>query len=167
MWIIALLGVVFVVGSGLKLYGSGETSGRAQCKAEIAAADARLAAKSDELKQEATNHIDDMVTAFEDGEKNAKIRVVTVRSKASADVAAFPVFKNPACVLPSESLRNLNTARASLRVETQAPAPSGTPQPPSAPESVLAPIAGHPEPSTPAPAAAPAPAERRPLGKRP
>jgi hypothetical protein len=113
-WLI-LIAVVFMAGAGMKLFYAGESSGRAQCKADIEAADRKLQAKADELEQETKNHIDDMVVAFDAGESQIKTRVVTIRAKGTSDVQKFPVFSNPVCVLPADSLRSLNGARAGFR----------------------------------------------------
>jgi hypothetical protein len=113
-WLI-LIAVVFMAGAGMKLFYAGESSGRAQCKADIEAADQKLQAKANELEQETKNHIDDMVVAFDVGESQVKTRVVTIRAKGTSDVQKFPVFSNPVCVLPADSLRSLNSARAGFR----------------------------------------------------
>jgi hypothetical protein len=157
VWILALLAAVALAGAGLKLYGMGETAGFDKCHAAVAEADAKLAAKSDELKQEAQNHIEDMGTAYDAGEKAKSARVIYRTAKGAADVRANPVFANPTCVLPAESLRNLNAARASFRTEQ----PDATEPASNAP--VAAPTPPPASSTTPAPLAAPA--ARLPRGK--
>jgi predicted Ser/Thr protein kinase len=126
-WLI-LIAVVFMAGAGMKLFYAGESSGRAQCKADIEAADRKLQAKADELEQETKNHIDDMVVAFDAGESQIKTRVVTIRAKGTSDVQKFPVFSNPVCVLPADSLRSLNAARAGFRTQQDAAPTTGAPK---------------------------------------
>jgi Sec-independent protein translocase protein TatA len=97
--IVAVL-VAILVGTGVKLYAAGESAGRAALQAKLDAADKQLADKADALEQEAANHITDMEAAWDASEAVAKAHVVVVRAKGASDVRSYPVFANPACVLP-------------------------------------------------------------------
>jgi hypothetical protein len=112
--IVAVL-VAILAGTGVKLYAAGETAGRNQLQAKLDAADKQLADKAQALQQEAANHITDMEAAWDASEAVAKAHVVTVRAKGASDVRSYPVFANPACVLPVDSVQSLNRARASFR----------------------------------------------------
>jgi hypothetical protein len=112
--IVAVL-VAILAGAGMKLYGAGETAGRAELQAKLDAADKRLADKADALEQEAANHITDMEAAWDASEAVAKAHVVVVRAKGASDVRSYPVFANPVCVLPVDVVRSINSARASVR----------------------------------------------------
>lgn len=83
-------------------------------KAKLEAADAKLKKQADALKVEAANHIVDMEAAYESGEENAKVVTRTIYTRGESDVAKYPVFSNPVCVLPDDSLRLLNNARAGV-----------------------------------------------------
>lgn len=140
-----MLGIaaVFLIGGYMKVTADARDEGRAACQAELRAADDKLKAAADALTQETANHIADMVTVAEVTEAQAKTRVVYVQSKGAGDVKRFPIFANQICVLPDESLRNLNAARAGLRrdppadgvrasgdgqsASVRAPASAGTP----------------------------------------
>lgn len=83
--------------------------------------EARLAAKDQALKEfaekietEAANHITDMEAAYEAGEAQARVITKVITARGAADVAKYPVFANPACVLPDDSLLVLNSARTGL-----------------------------------------------------
>jgi Sec-independent protein translocase protein TatA len=112
--IVAVL-VAILVGTGVKFYAAGESAGRAALQTKLDAADKQLADKAQALQQEAANHITDMEAAWDASEAVAKAHVVVVRAKGASDVRNYPVFANPACVLPADSLHAINGARASFR----------------------------------------------------
>jgi Sec-independent protein translocase protein TatA len=112
--IVAVL-VAILAGTGVKLYAAGESAGRAALQAKLDAADKQLADKADALQQEAANHITDMEAAWDASEAVAKAHVVVVRAKGASDVRSYPVFANPACVLPVDVVQSINGARASFR----------------------------------------------------
>lgn len=86
-------------------------------KAEKAQADAqaKLDAAQAKADQEAKNKVIDMAAAYEAGEANAKTINNTYVQRGASDVAKYPVFRNPDCVLPDDSLHQLNSARAGLQ----------------------------------------------------
>ncbi len=86
----------------------------AKLQAQQAAADKQLTDAAAAAKTEAANHITDMEAAYESGEEQAKTVVRTVIAKGASDVSTYPVFSNPACVLPDDSLHNLVAARAGV-----------------------------------------------------
>lgn len=123
------LGALLVFGAYGKFHSQWTAEGRASCQAEFKAADDKLAAKVAELRVESENHIADMVTAFEQGEKEKAPMVITrvVKAQADARTAGFPV-----CALPAAALVNLNAARLSMRRETVPPEPpTGAPSAPA------------------------------------
>jgi hypothetical protein len=151
--IIALIAIVGFAGYTMKIQAAAHRAGIEECQAKVTAANAELTRQAGELKQEAENHITDMVAAYDAGESQAKTRTVYLQSKGRADVDQHPdVLRNASCTLPASSLRIVNASRAGLRRD---PAADVTTE---APPSIVVPEA-------PAPIAAPK-AERRPLGKR-
>jgi hypothetical protein len=90
------------------------TAAVAKLQAQEAAADKQLTDAAAAAKIEAANHITDMEAAYESGEEQAKTVVRTVVAKGANDVASYPVFSNPVCVLPDDSLHNLIAARAGV-----------------------------------------------------
>lgn len=148
IYAIVLLGALS--GVGLFVHGYAESKkeeGRAECRQAIADATDKANKAASALTAETQHHIEDMTTAYQQGEKEASARVVYVTKKGASDVAAHPeVFGNAACTLPADALRNLNAARAGLRRDV--PADVVTAQPAA----------------TPNPAAADR--DKRPLGKR-
>jgi hypothetical protein len=116
VYLVLLLAVLGGIGGGLwTVHRNGYNQGLAECQAQVKAADDQLRAEAAKREQEAANHITDMQAAYEVGESQAKTKVVTVVSKGAKDVATYPVFSNPACVLPDDSLRTLNASRSSMR----------------------------------------------------
>jgi hypothetical protein len=89
--------------------------GVAQCQAQLAEANRQLKVTADALNGEAANHITDMVAAEDFGRSQSETRIIYRQAKGASDVSKYPVFQNPACTLPADSLRNLNAARASIR----------------------------------------------------
>lgn len=157
--IYAILAALFAVGAiGFGAYeivtGYGdrrEHEGEAKYKAAYEAADKQLADASAAAVNAANETIASNVASFNAGEAKSKGSVQIRYVKAQGDVTKYPVFSNPACVLPPEALANLNAARAAMRTGNdvaQAPAAANT-----------APLAPRPAPvGHPLPAAAPTPA---------
>lgn len=149
--IIAGIIAIFMFGAYMKVHADGVQQGRAQLQQALDAADAKVVQQAKALTVEAQNHIDDMATAYEVGESNAKTRTVYVQTKGASDVQRNPALSSAACALPSDLQANLNAARAGIRREP--PAPSS-------------PVAAQPSVTSPAPAAGPTVQQGRPLGKR-
>lgn len=127
---IILIAVLLVAGALYKSYNIGVTNGQASLKAQLEAADQKLAQAASEARQEAENKIIDMSAAYEVGESRAKVIYLKQNEKGASDVKNFAVFSNPICVLPSDSLRNLNSARASVRTASDSgEAPGAVPGP--------------------------------------
>ena len=112
--------VLGAVGTGAG-YFKGERDGVASYQVKVAAAEKALADQQAKMKQEEQNHIDDMQTAFEAGEAKAKTITKTIYVKGQADVAKYPVFANPVCTLPDDSLRTLAAARARVALGFDSP----------------------------------------------
>lgn len=161
-WIIGgIVGVVMLVGAGLFKHGYDESKieeGRTECRQAIAEANDKATKAAGELKDEAASHISDLELADRLLSEKAAARVVYVTKKGASDVAAHPeVFKNAACTLPPDALRNLNAARAGLRRDPPADvvrvdvgaSPGATAGPPANPAGAPAGVRG-----------------ARPLGKR-
>jgi len=121
-----IMGIIYAViiaaalgGGALFVHGYAEgkrEEGRQECRAAIAEANAKAKTAADALAAETQKHIEDMTTAYQQGEKEANARVVYLTKKGASDVAAHPeVFKNAACTLPPDALRTLNAARGGLR----------------------------------------------------
>jgi hypothetical protein len=114
--IIALIAIVGFAGYTMKIQAAAHRAGIEECQAKVTAANAELTRQAGELKQEAENHITDMVAAYDAGESQAKTRTVYLQSKGRADVDQHPdVYNNRACTLPASSLRIVNASRAGLR----------------------------------------------------
>lgn len=93
-----------------------------------AVAQAKIDAQAKELEQQAANTVIDMTAAFDAGQAKAKVIERVVIERGATDVRSYPVFQNPACVLPSESFALVNAARASIRTgELPAAALNATP----------------------------------------
>lgn len=124
MAIVAIIVVIGIAGLGFLVKGYGDSKmeeGRAECKAAVEAANKLATDAAGKLAAETQKHIEDMTTAYAQGEAEAKKRVIYVTTKGATDVAAHPeVFKNVACTLPADALRNLNAARSGLRREPPA-----------------------------------------------
>lgn len=105
-----------------------------------------------QLSTEASNKIVDMAAAFEAGKEQGRVVLQATTQRGAADVAKYPVFQNPACVLPDESLALLNAARASLRSGILPTLPAAP-----APATPTVPSAALPPAPTKAPAAQPPP----------
>lgn len=119
VYLILIIAAIGMLGGGLwSVHSNGIKEGKAECQAELKAADDKLRAEAAAREQEAANHITDMQAAFEVGESQAKTKIVTVLAKGAKDVATYPVFSNPACVLPPDSLRTLNATRGGMRTGT-------------------------------------------------
>lgn len=114
--IIAIVLVIVAFGAwSAKCYELGGDQRIAAYEAKLKAADDKVVAAQKARETEAANHIDDMVTAYETGEQDAKASQTAYVQQAKTDVAKYPVFANPACVLPDASLHVLNAARAGLQ----------------------------------------------------
>lgn len=87
----------------------------AKLVAAQAKADAELAARNQDAIDAANSEIANMQAAYDAGAAKAKVVTQKVYLKGQADVAKYPVFANPDCVLPDVSLQLLNGARAHLR----------------------------------------------------
>jgi hypothetical protein len=95
--------------------GEAKDAGREECRVAIETKNAEIRASADALKAESANHITDMVAAEDFGRSQTETRIIYRQAKGASDVSKYPVFQNPACVLPTDSLRNLNAARAGIR----------------------------------------------------
>lgn len=112
---IAILLIIIAFGAwSAKCYELGGDQRIASYEKKVQAAEDKAAAAQKARDLEAANHVDDMVTAYETGESDAKASASIYSQQARTDVAKYPVFSNPACVLPDDSLRNLQSARAGL-----------------------------------------------------
>ena len=124
----AIIGVVLLLSiSGMvyKFYSSAERAGRLACEHEMEVADKMLEHAADEAKAEAANHITDMEAAYEAGKEEAAGQQRIYVTKGASDVAKYPVFNNPVCVLPDDSLHNINAARSGVRAAAD-PAPKAS-----------------------------------------
>jgi hypothetical protein len=116
-----LLGIIAAVVLGIiggafwKTYSAGYDNGKADEAAEWAKAKAKLEQELAAAKAEAATKIDDMTAAYEAGVKKGKAFNQSVQAKGVQHVAAFPVFNDPDCVLPADSLSNLKNARLGVR----------------------------------------------------
>lgn len=125
-----IYGIIAAVVLGLlggmywKIDSNGFDRGERTCKEAIAKAQEKLIAEEAKRKAEAETKIQDMVSAFDAGEKKGAARQSQFVSKGTNHVATEPVFSNKLCVLPTDSLRNLNAARSSVRSSTD---PAKTP----------------------------------------
>lgn len=95
----------------------------AKLVAAQAQADALLAAKNKAAVDAANEEITNMQAAYDAGATKAKVVTQKVYLKGQADVAKYPVFADPNCVLPDVSLQLLNSARAHLRTPTDTVVP--------------------------------------------
>lgn len=145
--IIALAIVIVMSGGGWFLYSLGHKEGKAACQAEVQAANKQITELKQDLKDESSNHITDMIAAEDAGAEQAKTRIVYRQVKGAQNVKDNPnVFQNPACVLPPADLQNLNAARASFRREppdgvrnasdNRGPQPGPSPSPSQVPTAV-------------------------------
>jgi hypothetical protein len=107
-----LLAAALAAFGGWTMYERNDAVNDYKTKLEIA--DKKLKDAADKLKLEATNHITDMEAAYEAGEAEAKVITKTIYARGVTDVATYPVYSNPVCVLPDNSLRLLNAARAGV-----------------------------------------------------
>lgn len=123
--IIALVFISIIGGLGYKFWSSAEKAGRLACESELKTADQMLEAAADVAEEKAQQHITDMEAAYEVGQQEAAAAQRTYVTKGASDVTKYPVFNNTACVLPDDSLHNLNGARAGVRAATDT---STTPQ---------------------------------------
>jgi len=103
-------------------------------KTRLEQADAVMKRQADELRAETEKHIVDMEAAYEVGQQEAQRKIQVITKRGESDVAKYPVFNNPACELPNDSLHNLNAARAGLL-----PATDPAPPAPVLPGAVTAP----------------------------
>lgn len=120
-WLIAAL-LVYLAGFGSATYFK---------NIEIAASEKHAAdlqqqieAKADALKQEQENHVQDMQTAFEAGQKSIEPVVKTVYVKGAQYASADKGISNPVCVMGADSLHFLNLARSDVRAAASAGGPS-------------------------------------------
>lgn len=123
----AILGIVIVVAFALWTAGvdlRARDGAVAEYKAKVAAAEAKaeLAAKAQEA--EAANHVADMESAYAAGEEKGRASAGKFQTRAAADVGRFPVFSNPACILPDDALALLNAARRAFRDPNAEPPPA-------------------------------------------
>jgi hypothetical protein len=112
--LIAAVILVFA-GSIFGAYNWGEKNGAAEYKEKQEQAQAKIDEQAAVMVREANNKITDMQAAFEAGKEQAKVVTKTITIRGQSDVAKYPVFSNPVCVLPADSLQFLNRARANLR----------------------------------------------------
>lgn len=105
-------------------------------KEEQQAAQAKIDDQAKQIEEDAANKIIDMDAAYIAGEANAKTVERKVYVKIAADLQKYPVFQNPACVLPLESYALLVAALRGVRgtftlpAET-APVPAAPPPAPA------------------------------------
>lgn len=117
-----VLGALIVFGGYSKhLLDTGEANGAAKCAASVAAKQGELTELGKKFTDEQANHVADMETVAEKVEQETKDALSKTKAKGSSDVAKYPVFQNPACVLPADSLANVNAARASFHGGVIAP----------------------------------------------
>lgn len=118
-----LLAILLIVAAGTiggyfkvqEWIGEAKDAGREECRVAIEKKNAELRDTADALKAETANHIVDMVAAEDFGRSQTETRIIYRQAKGASDVSKYPVFQNPVCVLPTDSLRNLNAARAGIR----------------------------------------------------
>jgi hypothetical protein len=120
----------------------------ASYKEKLEQADKQLQEAARDAITEAQNKITDMTAAYEAGEANAKTVEKKIYLRATSDLTKFPVFANPACVLPPQSLALLTAALKGARSGVVIPAEGGGPNPPEivapAPSSQAVPATGPP-----------------------
>lgn len=137
--LIAAIVAVIVVSVGMwGVYEWGYTRGKVAEAKAWEEEKAQLVSELAQAKAEAATKIDDMMAAFEAGKEQGKTKFITIKEKGKSDVATYPVFSNPVCVLPDDSLRNLQSARRGMRSAAD-PGPAVAPVPATNGPSVGAP----------------------------
>jgi hypothetical protein len=106
--------IAFAAYTGFVWMKGGE-SAVAGYKEKIEAADAQIAAQAKAATDAAANTIIDMTAAFDAGEANAKTVEKKVFVRVASDLTKYPVFQNPACVLPPQSFALLTAAMRGVR----------------------------------------------------
>jgi len=126
IWLVGALGLASAFGA-YTLYERNQAANAAvaSLQAAQAKADAQLAAKDALAVKAAEQDITNMQASFDAGKAQAQVVTRKVYVRGQADVANYPVFSNPVCVLPDASLQLLNSARANLRTPADTVVPDG------------------------------------------
>ena len=115
MAILALAGVLLFAGWTGAVWHYASSHAEAAYKEKQEQAQAKIDEQAAVTVREANNKIADMQAAFDAGKEQARVVTKTITVRGQSDVAKYPVFSNPVCVLPADSLQFLNRARANMR----------------------------------------------------
>jgi len=146
-----LAAIIFSLGAGFYGGWSWESGRWAKAEEKRVEAEAMITALSDKAIDDAEKALNEKQQAFKDGETSAAGKEKIVIKRVTTQLTQYPVFKNPACVLPEDSYGLLRAALLGVRSGVVVPdAPVPVPTSPAA-AAPTAPTSVGPTPSGKAP----------------